>query len=79
MRQKVAKYLRREAAKEMGQSGVAERELVTGRTTAVNNPQSVRAMYLALTGAYKNMRSSSTTKQQFVVQSTNITSGVFNG
>lgn len=78
MRSKIAKQLRREAAAEMSHDQVPERDLVMGKRSVVNSPQSVRAMYLALKKAYKKSRSSTATKQQFVVQSTNTTQGVLN-
>lgn len=52
MRQTVAKHLRKAALQEMIGDGVPKRDLVMGRHSVVNSPQSVRAMYLKLKQAW---------------------------
>ena len=48
MRNTVAKRLRQAARQEMLLDNVPNRELVMGRTSVINSPQSIRAMYLQL-------------------------------
>lgn len=52
MRQTVAKRLRTLALAEMIGDGVPKRELVMGRHSVVNSPDSIRAMYLKLKQAW---------------------------
>lgn len=57
MRNTVAKHLNRTALGEMMGDGVPKRDLVMGKNSVVNHPKSVRAMYIRLKQAYKNLRS----------------------
>jgi len=68
MRAKMAKQLRREAANEMALDKVPDRDLVMGRTSVVNSPQSVRAMYLKMKQAYKNLRKRTPAPLQIVAR-----------
>lgn len=60
MNSKTAKRLRKMAKIEMEtDAGIVDRELVLarkrGHDVVINNPNSTRAMYLALKGAYNSM------------------------
>ena len=55
MRNTVAKRLRKEALHEMIGDGVPKRDLVMGHHSVINSPQSVRALYLRLKSAWKNL------------------------
>ena len=59
MRNTVAKRLRKEALTEMLGDGVPKRDLVMGRSSVINSPSSVRALYLQLKAAWKNLPTSS--------------------
>jgi len=68
MRAKVARQLRRAAAYEMALDKVPDRDLVMGRNSVVNSPKSVRAMYLKMKQAYKNLRKRSPAPLQIVAR-----------
>lgn len=70
MRNKVAKAFRKMATAEMAMDRAPDRDLVEhpNRSSVINTPKSVRAMYLKLKAAYKHLRSSSTPSKQIVVR-----------
>lgn len=70
MRNKVAKYFRKMAKAEMAQDRAPDRDLVEhpNRSSVINAPKSVRAMYLKLKAAYKSLRSSGTPSKQIVAR-----------
>lgn len=73
MRNKVAKHFRQLAKSEMAQDRVPDRDLVEhpNRSSVINAPKSVRAMYQRLKQAYKHIRSFVTPGKQIVVRKRN--------